>query len=236
MSIPELNSLANIDSLNPFPQSKISVGVGNTIVSMAFFGVGPSVVAYAVLKVLEDNEKVKDLIPFSQPVTLPITAFLLNRIFNMPAIGLIALGGVYLGMRYLMNHQYPNQASVVLNKCGFTSPLISSLMCDVSNLFSTLIHRTRYSIKDMGSVKLYTIQLPMGVDKVSRERGVIPLEQCQRLLDYERQQRCCELIHRVYPRSHSRSSCVITVAERNDGVLFLQHSLFRGSQVCCGVI
>ncbi|KAK8815699.1 hypothetical protein WA538_004824 [Blastocystis sp. DL] len=122
---------------------------------MAFFGVGPSVVAYAVLKVLEDNEKVKDVIPFSKPITLPITAFLLNRIFNMPAIGLLALGGVYLGMRYLMNHQYPDQASVVLN----------NLMCDVSNLFSTLIHRTRYSIKDMGSVKLYTVQLPLNVDR-----------------------------------------------------------------------
>ena len=58
MSAPDLNSLANIDSLNPFPQSKIYVGVGNTIVSMAFFGVGPSVVAYAFHKVLEDNEKV----------------------------------------------------------------------------------------------------------------------------------------------------------------------------------
>ena len=167
MSAPDLNSLANIDSLNPFPQSKIYVGVGNTIVSMAFFGVGPSVVAYAVLKVLEDNEKVKDVIPFSKPVTLPITAFLLNRIFNMPAIGLLALGGVYLGMRYLMNHQYPDQASVVLNKSLFVSFLISSLMCDVSNLFSTLIHRTRYSIKDMGSVKLYTVQLPLNVDRVS---------------------------------------------------------------------
>ena len=41
----------------PFGNSRISVGVGNTIVSFAFFGVGPSIAAYAILKVLEENEE-----------------------------------------------------------------------------------------------------------------------------------------------------------------------------------
>ena len=47
----------------PFGNSRISVGVGNTIVSFAFFGVGPSIAAYAILKVLEENEETWNEVP-----------------------------------------------------------------------------------------------------------------------------------------------------------------------------
>lgn len=103
-------------SLNPFPRSKIYVGVGNTIVSMAFFGVGPSIVAYGILKVLEEDEKTSKVIPFSHPATLPLTALMLNQVFNMPVIGALALGALYAGVQYIRNNNFPSQASIAFSK------------------------------------------------------------------------------------------------------------------------
>lgn len=103
MSGQPSNSLGNFNigsSLNPFGNSRICVNVGNTIVSFAFFGVGPSLVAYTVLKVLEDDEDTKQLVPFSSPATLPVAAFVLNRILNLNAIGLLALGGLCYAFQY----------------------------------------------------------------------------------------------------------------------------------------
>ena len=103
-------------SLNPFPRSRICVGVGNTIVSMAFFGVGPSVIAYGVLKVLEEDEKTNTMIPFSHPATLPLTALIINQVFNMPIIGVLACGALYAGIQYIRNNNFPSQASIAFSK------------------------------------------------------------------------------------------------------------------------
>lgn len=110
------DSLNLLGSSNLFPESKISVGVGNTIVSMACFGVGPSIVAYAALKVLEDNDKVKTIIPFSNPITLPVTAFVMHQLLNMSASGLFAIGALYIGFQYFRNNKLPAQATIGIQK------------------------------------------------------------------------------------------------------------------------
>ena len=103
-------------SINPFSNSKISVSIGNTIVSFAFFGVGPSILAYSVLKVLEENKETKEIIPYSNPVTLPITAFILNRVFNMNILGIIAAGGLYACLQFIRGSSSPAQASTIFRK------------------------------------------------------------------------------------------------------------------------
>ena len=105
-----------IGSLNLFPTSQINVGLGNTLISLTFFGVGPSVVAYAALKILEENDNAKTIIPFSHPATLPVAAFALNRLFNLSISNLCSLGLLYVGFQYIRNNHFPAQISVGFNK------------------------------------------------------------------------------------------------------------------------
>lgn len=103
-------------SFNPFSNSKINVGIGNTLISITLFGVGPSAVAYAALKVLEENNDVKHIIPFSNPATLPITAFVLNRVFNTSILGCIVAGGVYCCFKFLKGTSSPADLSTSFKK------------------------------------------------------------------------------------------------------------------------
>ena len=101
---------------NPFENSHISIGVGNTIVSFAFFGIGPSVTAYAILKVLEENEETEKLIPFSSPLTLPATALVVYQVMNLNAWSLLAAGAIYMGYMYLRGNSFPSQLSTTFKK------------------------------------------------------------------------------------------------------------------------
>ena len=109
-------SVMDSTSLNPFPRSRICVGVGNTVLSMAFFGVGPSIVAYGVLKVLEEDERTNKVIPFNHPVTRPLTALVINQVFNMPFVGILAFGALYVGIQYIRSNNFPSQASIAFSK------------------------------------------------------------------------------------------------------------------------
>lgn len=103
-------------SINPFGNSNISVSIGNTIVSFACFGVGPSVVAYSILKILEENKETETVIPYSNPLTLPFTAFILNRVFNMNILGILAAGGLYACFQFIRGTSSPAQASTTFKK------------------------------------------------------------------------------------------------------------------------
>ena len=89
----------------PFGNSRISVGVGNTIVSFAFFGVGPSIAAYAILKVLEENEETESLIPF-----------MVYQVVHLNAVSLLAAGAVYSCYLYLRGNSFPAQLSTTFKK------------------------------------------------------------------------------------------------------------------------
>ena len=157
-----------IGSLNLFPASQINVGLGNTLLSMTFFGVGPSVVAYTALKILEENDKAKAVIPFSHPATLPVAAFAMNRLLNLSLSNVCCLGLLYLGFQYLRNNQFPAQAAAGFNKYSNNSRLILmfSVMSAVTSFFNKAIQRSRYSVTEMGSILNYTVYLPQGVTKV----------------------------------------------------------------------
>ena len=100
----------------PFGNSRISVGVGNTIVSFAIFGGGPSIAAYAILKVLVENEETESLIPFSLPITLPITAFMVYQVVHLNAVSLLAAGAIYSCYLYLRGNSFPAQLSTTFKK------------------------------------------------------------------------------------------------------------------------
>ena len=116
ISSDSINNFLAGGSINPFGNSKICVNIGNTIVSFAFFGIGSSLVAYSALKVLEEDETTKQVIPFSNPVTLPLTAFVFNRIFNMNVLSFILAGGLYACVSFIRGSSSPAQLSIMFKK------------------------------------------------------------------------------------------------------------------------
>lgn len=158
---------ASSDKLSyPFGNSRISVGVGNTIVSFAFFGVGPSVAAYAILKVLEENEETERIIPFSSPITLPATALLVYQVMNLNAWSLLAAGAIYMGYMYLRGNPFPSQLSTTFKKWEFPCFVTTSIMWNVSSFISKFIQKSRYTIQDSNNTAIYTVYLPEGTTKV----------------------------------------------------------------------
>lgn len=169
-----MNSISN-DSISNFlaggsiniGNSKICVNLGNTIVSFAFFGIGPSLVAYSALKVLEEDETSKQVIPFSSPVTLPITAFIFNRILNMNALSFILAGGLYVCLSFIRGSSSPTQLSVMFKKYNLLIYYNYSLMNNVSQVFDRVVQKSRYSMQDFDSMVTYTVYLPDQVGQVS---------------------------------------------------------------------
>ena len=163
-----------IGSLNLFPTSQINVGLGNTLISMTFFGVGPSVVAYTALKILEENDKTKTVIPFSHPATFPVAAFAMNRLFNLSLSSLCCLGLLYVGFQYLRNNQFPAQAAVGFNKYSNSELLFTfSVMSAVTSFFNKAIQRSRYSVTEMGAIINYVVYLPQGVMRVCSFKFIV---------------------------------------------------------------
>lgn len=110
------NLLPNLASSSPFCDSKIYVGAGNTILSFGLFGFVPTVVGYAGLRYLEENEDTQNLVPFSNFLTLPIAAFVVNKISSISVYTLLVGGALFAGVQYLMDKEHVARTMTYVSK------------------------------------------------------------------------------------------------------------------------
>ena len=113
------NLLPNLAAYSPFCDSKICVGVGNTILSFGLFGFVPTVFGYVGLRYLEENEDTQNLIPFSNFLTLPIAAFVVNKIASVSVYTLLIGGALFAGVQYLMDPNHAARVVTYISKYGF---------------------------------------------------------------------------------------------------------------------
>ena len=110
------NLLPNLASYSPFCDSRIYVGAGNTILSFGLFGFVPTVVGYVGLRYLEENEDTQNLIPFSNFLTLPIAAFVVNKISSISVYTLLIGGAVFAGVQYLLDKDHVARTMTYVSK------------------------------------------------------------------------------------------------------------------------
>ena len=110
------NLLPNLASSSPFCDSTIYVGAGNTILSFGLFGFVPTVVGYAGLRYLEENEDTQNLVPFSNFLTLPIAAFVVNKISSISVYTLLVGGALFAGVQYLMDKEHVARTMTYVSK------------------------------------------------------------------------------------------------------------------------
>lgn len=149
---PNLNNLLpNLANYSPFCDSKIYVGVGNTILSFGLFGIVPTICGYMSLRLMEESENTQNLIPFSNTLTLPIAAFVVNKISSISVYTLLIGGTIFAAVQYMMDKDHSARVMTYLSKYSlfFCVYVVRSVSFYLSSTLSSRDADTLFAIRTL---------------------------------------------------------------------------------------